>query len=90
MRMGVEPSDRIFCATSVVRNITDYILYSSEGLMEQTKSVTKVVKCPTCHKVIFDGKVLKSRITLFEHDPARAMCSGCKNWVEIPQVRCAL
>ena len=51
---------------------------------------SEVVKCPICHKVIFDGKALKSRITLFESNPAKAMCSHCKSWVDIPQVRRAV
>jgi len=43
------------------------------------------VKCPKCHKIIFDGDVIKSRIVKVLPTGAEAKCS-CKSWVSVPLV----
>jgi len=58
--------------------------------MDSTRRKEKLVKCPTCHKIIYDGRVLKSRVTDFDAEPARAKCPGCKGWVEVPTLRRAM
>lgn len=44
------------------------------------------VRCPTCRKLIFDGKVLLARVTRFWPESTEACCKVCKTWVKVPVV----
>jgi len=55
--------------------------------MLKIKLTASSVRCPVCHREIYDGRHLKSRITDFKGQPAKAKCPTCKNLVEVPLVK---
>jgi len=55
--------------------------------MQEIKQTTTSVRCSVCHREIYDGRHLKSRIADFKGQPAKAKCPTCKNWVEVPLVK---